>query len=385
MEISILVVSVRVTWYKISSMKATVHHRKGRRAFLTALIMFSAFAFSSTVSDENATSPSALPKNHVPGRIYLYGEQHGVQSILSKEFELWREYYHNKGMRHLFVELPYYTAEFLNAWMKEEGDAILDAVYNDGAGTASQTPATKEFYRKIKKECPETVFHGTDVGHQGNTTGKRFLNTLERSRLKYSVQYMLALENIRQGATYYKSRDALYRENTLVKNFIREFDALRGESIMGIYGTMHIALEPMHHSGQSVPSMASLLKKRYGEAIHTEDLSWMAKDIQSIRIESITINDKTYFASYYGRQDLSWLGDNLHREFRRLENTFEDFKDNPKTGDVLPYSNYPMLIQTGQVFVIDYTKKDGSTVRMYYRSDGNTWRGELTTEQFIVK
>lgn len=39
--------------------------------------------------------------------------------------------------------------------------------------------------------------------------------------------------------------------------------------------------------------------------------------------------------------------------------------------DVLPYNNYPMLIETGQVFIIDYTKKDGSIERMYYRSDGN--------------
>jgi len=50
---------------------------------------------------------------------------------MDKEFELWHEYYNNKNMRHLFVELPYYTAEFLNIWMKSDSDEILDELYND--------------------------------------------------------------------------------------------------------------------------------------------------------------------------------------------------------------------------------------------------------------
>ena len=75
------------------------------------------------------------------------------------------------GMRHLFLESPYYSCEFLNIWMQEEGDEILDAVYDDLEGTASYVPATKEFYKKIKEQCPETIFHGTDVGHQFWSTG----------------------------------------------------------------------------------------------------------------------------------------------------------------------------------------------------------------------
>jgi len=53
-------------------------------------------------------------------------------------------------MRHLFVELPYYTAEFLNIWMKSDSDEILDELYNDWIGTALYNPYTKEFYKKIK-------------------------------------------------------------------------------------------------------------------------------------------------------------------------------------------------------------------------------------------
>ena len=36
-------------------------------------------------------------------------------------------------------------------------------------------------------------------------------------------------------------------------------------------------------------------------------------------------------------------------------------------------------------FVIDHTKRDDSTERMYYRSDGNEWNGQQTTEQFVIE
>ena len=85
------------------------------------------------------------------------------------------------------------------------------------------------------------------------------------------------------------------------------------------------------------------------------------------------------------KQDTSWNNDYSYREFWRLENAYDDFKDRSKTGEVLPYSNYPMQIETGQVFVIDYTKKDGAVVRMYYRSDGYVWSGMKSTEEFTVE
>ena len=69
------------------------------------------------------------------GQIILYGEKHGDERIIKKEFDIWNDYY-NKGMRHLFLELPYYTAEFLNIWMHERDDKILNEIYSDWEGTA---------------------------------------------------------------------------------------------------------------------------------------------------------------------------------------------------------------------------------------------------------
>ena len=104
--------------------------------------------------------------NEQTGQIYLYGEEHASEVMLEEEFELWNTYYHDNGMRDLFVELPYYSAEFLNLWMKSENDDILEQLYQDWEGTAVHSQVVLDFYKRIKSECPETVFHGTDVGHQ---------------------------------------------------------------------------------------------------------------------------------------------------------------------------------------------------------------------------
>ncbi|BAL01739.1 hypothetical protein OBV_45400 [Oscillibacter valericigenes Sjm18-20] len=74
----------------------------------------------------------------------------------------------------------------------------------------------------------------------------------------------------------------------------------------------------------------------------------------------------------------------MSREFWRLENAYGDLKAQPKTGDVLPYNDFPMLVETGQVFMIDYTQTDGSVTRHYYRSDGYVWSGKPSTEEFSV-
>ena len=351
-------------------------------ALAVALIMVLALAAcSESLTPDDIT---ALPSRS-SGQIYLYGEQHGVEKILDKEYKLWYEYYHNENMRHLFVELPYYTAEFLNLWMQSESDDILEELYSDEVGTAAHNPYISEFYQKIKSNCPETIFHGTDVGHQYDTTGERFLKHLENNSLEGSGQYLLAREAIAQGKYYHEHSQNVYRENKMAENFIREFDNLGGENVMGIYGGAHTGLDAMDYSTSSVPCMANQLKERYGDAVYSEDLTWLAKDMEPYRADIIKVNGKAYEASYFGKQDLTGFKDYDYRKFWRLKNAYDDFKDNPKTGAVLPYSNYPMLIETGQVFVTDLAKTDGSVIRMYYRSDGYVWNGTPSTEEFTAK
>lgn len=325
------------------------------------------------------------PEEASTGQIYLYGEQHSVEKILNKEFDLWYDYYHDDNMRHLFVEYGYFTAELLNIWMASDNDDILNAIYDDWTGTSAQNPVVLDFLRKIKSECPETVFHGTDVGHQYDTTGQRYIRYLEDNSMEDSEEYRLAQEAITQGRTFYLKRDDVYRENTMAANFIREFDILNGESVMGFYGGAHTGLNAMDYNTGTVPCMANQLKERYGDNVHSTDLTYLTiNDMEPIRVDVITINGIDYEASYFGTQDLTGFKNYAYREYWRLEGAYEDFRDNP-TIDVLPYTNYPMVLEAEQVFVIDYTMVSGEVFRKYYRSEGNSWDGKPTTEEFIIE
>lgn len=331
-----------------------------------------------------ALMPCAVAQGAPSGQIYLYGEQHAVASILDRELDLWSARYREEGMRHLFVELPWYTAEFLNQWMRSEDDGILDALYADWAGTALHSPDVKAFYQRLKRECPRTVLHGTDVGHQYASTGKRFLDRLEENGLEGSEAYQCAVRAVEQGERYYERSDGAYREAMMAENFIREFDSLNGESVMGIYGSAHTGVDALDAEG-AVPCMAARLREVYGSNLHSEDLTWLAKEMEPLGASTVEAAGKRYQADWFGEQDLSGFKDFSSRSFWRLEGAYDDCKDLAKTGEVLPYDNYPMRIETGQVFMIEYRKTDGSAQRVFYRSDGTVWEGKPVTEAFIMR
>lgn len=352
---------------------------KATKASIWAFVLVFVLAVSASAGSSAPTAQSGA------GQIYLYGEAHGSEPVMDRELAIWQSYYQDDGMRHLFIEMPYYTAAFLNLWMQADTDTVLKAIYAEWKGTASHVLATYNFYKQIKETCPETIFHGTDVGHQYDTIGNWYLAYLESNGLQDSDAYPLAIEAIEQGTYFYENDDHAYRENKMAENFIRAFDALDGESIMGIYGSAHTELDAMDYATGSVPGMAAQLHARYGDALHTEDLSWAAKEIAPERVDTITVGGKDYQASYFGVQDLTGFRNYSHREFWRLEDAYDDMKDMPKAGDVLPYSNYPMTIETGQVFVIDMTETDGTVSRLYYRSDGNEWQGMPSTDHILPK
>ncbi len=312
--------------------------RRSKKTILAITIAIAAVLFLGYFAMKFATK-SGQPS----GKIFLYGEKHASKEILEKEFELWSSYYQKEGMRDLFIELPYYTAEYMNLWMQSDSDDILDELYQDWAGTAIHAQEVIHFYQRIKKECPETVFHGTDVGHQYHTTGKRFLEYLESMGQQQSQRYRLSQENMKQGQYYDQHSDQAYRENTMAENFIREFDSLNGADVMGIYGSAHTNIEAMDYKTNSVPCMANQLHKKYGDALYTENLASQTLHSEPYRTDTIKIGEKEYTALYFGKADLSAVFPEYQcREFWRLENAYEDIKDNPKTGDMMPYHNYPM-------------------------------------------
>lgn len=119
-------------------------------------------------------------------------------------------------MRDLFVEFPYTDAQFLNLWMQADDDELLDLQFKDWGGTEGGTEVEKNFLKQIKEQYPETVFHGTDVGHTWESTGPRYLAYLEANGQKDSEEYRRAQENMEQGKRYYeiKATDEAFRSDT---------------------------------------------------------------------------------------------------------------------------------------------------------------------------
>ena len=324
-------------------------------------------------------------KNGPKGEIYLYGEEHSKQSILDKELSIWGEYY-EKGMRDLFVEFPYTDAQFLNLWMQADDDELLDLQFKDWEGTAGGTEVEKNFLKQIKEQYPETVFHGTDVGHTWERTGPRYLAYLEANGQKDSEEYRRAQENMEQGKRYYEieatdeASSVRYREDRMVENFRRsyqELEAVRRTDIMGIYGSAHIVESEYLNSDFR---MAKQLSENYGEHLHTKDLTQEPE-----RIDALEVNGKTYTASYFGEQDISMVKGYKIRKFWRLEDAYEDFQNLPTPREILPADNYPVKIQAGQVFAVEYLMSDGSTEWKYYISDGTVQNGQLITKRMKME
>lgn len=205
-------------------------------------------------------------------KIFLYGEKHGKAKAYEKEFEAWEKLYREQGLRHLFIEQPYFTAQFLNVWMQAEDDTILEEIYADSEGTMSHVPEKLIFFRNIKENCPETIFHGIDVGHQYFSTGERYLDYALKAYGENSPEYRRTQDNIFQAVRYYENDDNAYRENAMVQNFVREYDALGKDAvIMGIFGNQHCDPRKKDDSGK-VDCMAKQLQAQYGDVIQYENV-----------------------------------------------------------------------------------------------------------------
>lgn len=241
---------------------------KNKMKTVIVFVLLATVCSISVAFDLNDGSADVYPNDDT--KIMFYGESHGVKEYYDAESKLWQGYY-DEGCRNLFVELPYYSAEFLNVWMKEDSNGLLDVWFEEIDGTLSGNESYYDFLQGIKGACPETVFYGTDVGHQGDTTGVRYLQYLEEHGLKDSESYKLAEDCIKQGEEYYESEgrhDGMseVREAYLVSNFEAAYERCGGGRIMGIYGSYHTDLN-------SPELMAGRLKADFGDGIGSVKIS----------------------------------------------------------------------------------------------------------------
>ena len=343
--------------------------------------LFAVFALLLALAAPGAAA-EAQPET---GRIYLYGETHATQAHLDQELAAWNDYYHQQGLRDLFIEAPSYAADFLNLWMQAEDDAILSRLYEDWEGTAMYAQETWLFYKAIKEQCPETVFHGFDVGHQYNSTGSRYLIVLMLTGQMGSADWQQTQQTIGQGRAYYQNnQDAAYRENMMAQNFARAFDALpAGSSVMAITGSLHSNLYTMDAFTGTTPCMANQLRQRYGDALVSRNLTAGVDYARAGETQTVTIGGQEYTAVCMGTQDLhAALPQFQSRTFWRVEGAAAAAAAQPATGDVLPASEYLGPVGEGEVYRIDYLFADGTLTPTYYRADGSVWQGRPATVGF---
>ncbi len=106
---------------------------------------------------------------------------------------------------------------------------------------------------------------------------------------------------------------------------------------------------------------------------------------EPLSTEEMTISGKEYTASYFGEEDISSFSEAYQsRRFWRIEDSFNDFKGCKESGDTLPYSNYPTAVSEGDVFLIEYIRRDYGSERMYYRAEGDFFKGSPTATGFII-
>ena len=88
---------------------------------IVAILIILIVTAAGFILDMNDKTADVYPDDNT--LIRLYGEAHGAKMYYDIELDLWKDYY-AEGCRDLFVELPYYSAEFLNVWMKEDNRVL---------------------------------------------------------------------------------------------------------------------------------------------------------------------------------------------------------------------------------------------------------------------
>lgn len=333
-------------------------------ALLATIMLIVGCDYTNNVTNNNSKLPAG---------IYLCAELHSEQNCLDKELQRWGEFY-AKGARHLFMEQTYAFIAYINEWMHTDSDDILNEVFEDLKGTQMASPLMKDFFQKIKSNYPETIFHSTDLGHQYATTGARYVKKLEDEGREDTEEYRRAVENNESGKEFYDLGDydtvegGNYRESKLVEYFIKEYEALSGEFIMGIYGWGHMELDSTHCFEGTDQQLVIQLKEKYGDLVQVEGMTWR----EPIRTEKMTVKGKEYDATYYGETDTSdWEWKFVEYRVWRLENAYEDLKDCTPDYSIgfWDVCYYPLKVEKDEIYVIDFVDKDGNIDRYYYKSD----------------
>ncbi|MBR5789496.1 MAG: hypothetical protein IKX99_05275 [Lachnospiraceae bacterium] len=339
-------------------------------------------------------------KADFPCKIYICGELHHMDIFWDKELELWDNFY-KMGARHLFLELSYATVVGLNEFMKSDTDGISESSeFYELSHYFTFDKEANYFYFTIKEKYPETIFHSIDIAHDYEYLSADYKNILERNGKADTEDYQILCENIEQGrivAELDASGDEAsgwnYREEYMFQNFVREYEAIKGEFVMAIVGGAHAnenittaAFGGHGDNGRGEDTLITRIKSKYDSVIGKFAI-WN----DPVSTEKMTVAGKEYDAVYYG--SLASTVDFLFPSARIanidawwLKNAYEDFSSKP-TNYYLSFDQYrlPMEIKANEVYVLDITYQNGETERKYYLSSGEMTDGSLCINPFDLE
>jgi hypothetical protein len=232
-----------------------------------------------------------------PYSIYLIGEHHGIKATYDVELALVKYFNQTQGVRHIFWESGYCTAELINLYLKTGNTIYIEEILKQLKGTFSYSQNYYNFLQEIYRynltlpENKRMEFVGVDVEHQ-RRTGMYYLCQLLRAapvpfEIAESVKYIQtskaysdefinevfwsihanfmefkgayqsylgdnfdsfsqAIESIAQGRIYRSTNDAhaqAKRENFLRENFFAAIEARNPSKCLGFFGGLHTTLD----------------------------------------------------------------------------------------------------------------------------------------------
>ena len=332
---------------------------------------------------EEMTLDVALPVGAFNGIAHFYGEVHGDPQLIAFQLARWGYYYENHGMRHLLMEFPFFSAAFLNVWMQADDDSILDAFFADIRGTAVDVPYMRDFFVAIKANYPETIFHGTDVGHQQGQA-VRFLAHLRSEGLEGTEIYEQTLLNMAQGRAH-QAEQGTHSSRVVAKfdNIVEVLNSLPDENVMGaFFGMAHMLLGyyPEHLDPVGHLTVAQRLVDQFGEQIQIRDIT-----PYRVRPATITVEGTIFNAQYFGTSGPhDFAIGRVYRSFFRFDDAYEHFSEHERSGDVLPHDNFLMPVGEDEVFLTLFRFMDGTELPLFYRTSQELFYGLPTTVGFAV-
>ena len=197
-------------------------------------------------------SPVATDEGIPAGQIYLYGEIHGIAAIEEYEAGAVEGVLRTGGCGTcLWSSRTTRPSGSTCGWTRR---TMRFWSSSTRIGRARSHPAPR---RWILPHHQGAVPRDGVPRHRRGPPVRQHRGPLPRlsggAGLADTEDYRLTLEAIQQGKTFAERGSDIYRENRMAENFIREFDALDGESVMGIYGAAHTDPDAMADSAGTVP------------------------------------------------------------------------------------------------------------------------------------